>query len=111
MFINLFVTWVLTEFVFGTERYFTAYLIAVSCNFIYNFILHTVLTFRTKERHIKRFLWFVLYSIGMTALQAWLVSVVTPIVGVEFYLLVIAGIILLFSTVSFIFFKLVLFLD
>ncbi len=107
--INLGVTWFFTEFIFGIERYFDAYLLGLTLNLIYNFVLHTIITFQTKERHAWRFIWFVLYSLGMTALQAWLVKVITPMVGINYYLLVIASVILVFSVVTFLVFKLSIF--
>jgi hypothetical protein len=102
-------TWFFTEFIFGQARYFDAYLFGLAIALMYLFALHTFITFRTKQGHPKRFLWFFLYSLCMSALQAFLVKVITPIVGIQYYLVVIAGIILMFSTVSFLFFKLALF--
>ncbi len=107
--IGLGITWVLTDFVFGRQYYFTAYLIGIAANLVYNFTLHTIVTFQTTERHAKRFITFIVYSLTMAALQAYLVKQTVPIVGVEFYLVVIATIVLVFSTVSFLVFKLSLF--
>ena len=107
--INLILTWVFTEFVFGQSRYFEAYLIGVAANLIYNFVLHTVMTFKTRESHLRRFSIFIGYSLLMTAFQAWLVKLLVPVFGAEYYLVVIGSIILIFSTVSFLLFKLALF--
>ena len=101
--------YLLTEFVFGLERYYEAYLIGLAANLVYNFTLHTLVTFKTKERHLLRFLIFASYSLSMSALQALLVKKLTPIVGVERYLLVIGTIVLTFSTVNFLVFKLSMF--
>jgi putative flippase GtrA len=102
-------TYLLTEHVFGLERYYEAYLIGLAANLVYNFTLHTLVTFKTKERHFQRFVIFASYSLALSALQALLVKMLTPVVGVERYLLVIGTIVLAFSTVSFLVFKLSMF--
>lgn len=107
--INLGLTWIFTTYVFGLANYFRAYLIGVSFNLVYNFVLHTIVTFNTKERHVQRFVWFVVYSILLTLLQAYVVRTITPMVGLQYYLLVIATTIFVFSTVTFVFFKFILF--
>ena len=107
--INLFVTWLLTTYYFGLSGYFKAYIIATLLNLVYNFTLHTKITFETKERHVRRFVFFVTYSLIMTAVQASIVRMVTPLVGLEYYLLVIATAIFLFSCITFLFFKFFLF--
>jgi putative flippase GtrA len=109
--INLTAVFILTEYVFGLERYYTAYLIGLTLNIIFNFIFHTWITFQAKNRHIKRFILFVVYSIALTLIQALTVNIVTPLVGLKYYLLVISGFIFTFSTLTFIFFKLYLFKD
>jgi putative flippase GtrA len=55
------ITYLLTEFILGLERYYEAYLVGLAANLIYNFALHTLITFRTKERHTRRFVIFVSY--------------------------------------------------
>ena len=107
----LLITWSLTEYVFGLENYFTSYLIGLTINLIYNFVLHTKISFNTKNNHPKRFVIFVIYSLLMASLQAVTVKTLTPIVGIEFYLFVIASIILIYSTVSFFIFKFIIFLE
>jgi putative flippase GtrA len=102
-------TYLLTELVFGLERYYEAYLIGLAANLVYNFTLHTLVTFKTKERHVQRFVIFASYSLALSALQALLVKKLTPIVGLDRYLLVIGTIVLTFSTVSFLVFKLSMF--
>ncbi|OGZ07922.1 MAG: hypothetical protein A3C93_04335 [Candidatus Lloydbacteria bacterium RIFCSPHIGHO2_02_FULL_54_17] len=107
--INLFVTWLLTTYFFGLSGYFKAYVVALVINLVYNFTLHTKVTFGTTEGHWQRFIWFVIYSLLLTALQAYIVRTVTPMVGLEYYLFVIAVTILVFSCVTFLFFKFFLF--
>lgn len=106
---NLLVTWSLTEFVFGVERYFIGYLAGAAVNVTYNFVLHTVMTFRTKERHLRRFALFICYSILSAGVQIVAVKTITDAVGREYYLLVIASVIFLLSLASFLFFKHLLF--
>lgn len=107
--LNLTTVYILTEYYFGLENYFTAYLIGLTLNLIFNFIFHTILTFKTKKKHTIRFILFITYSLILTALQAITVKKITPIIGLEYYLLVITTFIIIFSTITFLFFKLVLF--
>ena len=104
--INLSVTWVLTTFLFGVDRYFTAYIFGIAANLAYNFTLYSIVIFGTKRRHVRRFLVFVIYSLIMTFIQAYIVKIITPVVGYEMYLLVIAATIFVFSTFNFFVFKL-----
>ena len=106
---NLFVTWILTAFVFGISGYFTAFLFGVAANFAFNFTLYTVAVFKTTSGHVRRLVLFLAYSIPMTYLQIQTVHVVTPVVGVRFYLPVIAGTVLFFSVINFFVFKLSIF--
>lgn len=105
----LFITWATTEYIFGLENYFTAYLIGLAVNLIYNFILHTTVSFGTKKNHPQRFVIFVIYSLCMASLQAGTVKVLTPAFGIEYYLFVIASVILIYSTISFFLFKFIIF--
>lgn len=107
--INLGVTALLTEFVFGRENYFTGFLVGIGANLAYNFTLHTVVTFKTKDRHVRRLTIFVAYSLVMAYVQAQVVKWLTALVGVNWYLVVIATVILVFSVFTFILFKFVLF--
>ena len=108
--LNLLVTWITTEFILGgDEYYFYGYLKGLTCNLIYNFILHTIIIFKTTKKHLSRFVWFVIYSLIMSAIQAVTIKYITDIVGTEYYLLVIAAVIITFSTITFMFFKLKLF--
>lgn len=107
--INLGVTAFFAELVFGREEYFAAYLIGLSANLLYNFALHTAVTFKTKDKHIQRLTLFMAYSLGMAYLQAQVVRSLTALVGIDWYLLVIGLVILVFSLCTFVLFKFVLF--
>lgn len=107
--LNLAITVSLTEFVFGREQYFSAYLFGLTANLIYNFILHTVLTFKTESGHVSRLVYFLAYSIILTYIQAKTVKMLTDVFGVDWYALIIAAVILAFSVVTFVLFKFVLF--
>ena len=107
--INLFITWLLTTLVFGLPGYFKAYIIGTTINLIYNFALHTKVTFQTKKRHVRRFAFFVAYSLLFTVIQAYVVRTLTPIIGLHLYLFVIAATIFVFSCITFLFFKFFLF--
>lgn len=107
--LNLAITVGLTEFFLGREHYFTAYLIGLGANLIYNFVLHTVVTFKTEGSHARRLLLFLGYSIALAYLQTRVVRYLTDLVGVDWYAIIIASVILVFSIFTFILFKFVLF--
>ncbi len=107
--INLGVTWFLTTFFFGLEDYFTAYICGLIANLLFNFVLYSKVVFGTSRDHTRRLIVFMIYSICMASFQAWLVSVLVPLIGLKFYLIVIAGVIGFFSIVNFFIFKLSLF--
>ena len=99
--LNLIITWSLTTFVFGVNQYFYGYLIGLAVNLIYNFVRHAIVTFQTQTGHVKRFTLFILYSLGMAGLQAITVRELVDVVGEAYYLLVIATVIFVFSTITF----------
>lgn len=107
--INLALTAFFAELVFGREEYFSAYLIGLSANLLYNFVLHTVMTFKTTHGHAPRLMAFVAYSLGLAYVQARCVQWLTAHVGVDWYLVVIASVIFCFSLFTFLLFKFVLF--
>lgn len=107
--INLGITAFFAELVFGRENYFSAYLIGLSANLLYNFILHTFVTFKTTGGHFQRLSIFLGYSLALAYIQAQVVKAVTSYLGVNWYLVVIASVIFFFSIVTFVLFKFVLF--
>ncbi len=107
--INLAITAFFAELVFGRENYFQAYLIGLTANLVYNFILHTRATFKTRTNHTRRLVYFTVYSLAMTYVQARVVKHLTDSVGVNWYLVVIASTILAASVITFLVFKFVLF--
>lgn len=107
--INLLITASLTELYFGRENYFSAYLIGLGANLLYNFILHTMVTFKTKGKHAQRLAIFVAYSLTLAYVQALVTKIMTDWVGVDWYLIVIAAVIMVFSIITFVLFKFVLF--
>ena len=109
--INLLITSILTEFFLGRENYFTAYIFGIMANLFFNFSVYTLHTFRTTTRHLKRFAIFIFYSLAMTYIQALIVKTITPVIGVDFYLFVIGGVILFFSVFNFLVFKMALFYE
>ncbi len=107
--INITLTAIFTELVFGREMYFYAYLIGLLSNLVYNFTFHTLFTFKTKDRHSVRFFYFIIYNLAMSGLQAIVIKYIVNIVGVDFYLIVIVGVIGFFFIINFIVSKLFLF--
>ncbi|MDA3855685.1 MAG: GtrA family protein [Candidatus Woesearchaeota archaeon] len=107
--INILFTAFFAEIVFGREEYFYAYLIGLFSNLVYNFILHTKFTFKTKDKHKRRFTYFIVYNLLMSALQAVIIKSIVDYIGVDYYLLVIVGVIGFFFTINFLVSKLILF--
>lgn len=114
--LNLLITFLLSEFVFlreniylGVKGYTISFIFGTACNLIYNFILHTRITFNVKKNHGKRFVIFICYSILMSSFQVWLNKLLVPVFGSEYHIFADAGIILVFSIVTFLLFKLWLF--
>jgi len=103
--LNLGLTALLTELVFGREHYFSAYLLGLTANIVYNFVLHSRVTFCTRRQHGRRFLRFVAYNLAMTSLQAALVRTLVGLTGVDYYLPVIAGVILCFASVTYVVYR------
>ena len=100
--LNLGVTWALTTYVFGVEQYFRAYLIGLAVNLCYNFVRHAYVTFDPDGGYVRRFAYFIVYSLAMAALQAWTVRALVGLFGEAYYLVVIAAVIFVFSTVTFV---------
>ncbi len=107
--LNLFLTWFFTTFVFGQAQYLDAFIIGIVGNLIFNFTFNTLITFKTKEKHLRRFFGFVTYSLLIAGVQYLTVKAITPLIGISLYLWVIAGVILAFSFLNFAFFKYILF--
>lgn len=107
--LNLAITVGLTELFFGREHYFSAYLIGLGANLIYNFVLHTVVTFKTEGNHALRLILFLGYSVGLAYLQTRVVRYLTDLIGVDWYVVVIGGVIMVFSALTFLLFKFILF--
>ena len=107
--IGLGLTWLLTTFVLGLENYFTAYLIGTGATLVFNFTMYSLVIFKTSRAHVRRLLVYFFYIVSIIAVQATLVKTITPLVGLRWYLLVIATLIGLFSVVNFMAFKLSIF--
>lgn len=108
-FIGIGLTWILTTFVFGLENYFTAYLIGTGAALVFNFTMYSLVIFKTSRAHVRRLLVYFIYIVSVIVVQAILVKTITPLVGLRWYLLVIATLIGLFSVVNFMAFKLSIF--
>ena len=130
--LNLFFSWLFVEFIFLESEYLIfnflvmsttlGVIIGQTINLIYNFSLHTKMTFKTKKDHKKRFTIFIVYSLFITyAVIVPLILILRNffeytfphiylrfLVGFE-YLVASAIIILFFSIFNFIVFKIWLF--
>lgn len=107
--LNLALTAFFAELVFGRARYFNAYLIGLFANLLYNFVLHTLVTFKTNGNHLRRLSIFFAYSLTLAYLQAYAIKHLTDWIGVNWYIIIIASVIFVFSIVTFLLFKFVLF--
>ena len=132
--LNLFLSWFFVEFIFLKSKYLIfntqfksstfGVIIGETVNLIYNFCLHTIVTFRIKKQHKRRFILFVLYSLFTTYLVVFpaililrnFFEYVFPFINLNFligfeYLVAACFVILFFSFFNFIIFKIWLFKD
>ena len=107
--IGLGTTWFLTELIFGLERYFTAYLVGTAVTLIYNLTLYSYAVFGTTRNHARRLIVYLGYILMMIAIQASVVRIITPLIGLEWYLLVITAVVGTFAAFNFLVFKLAIF--
>ena len=107
--LNITITAIFAELIFGRELYFYAYLIGLSINLLYNFTFHTLFTFKTKNKHVSRFIYFILYNLIMSFFQALVIKTIVNLIGINYYLFVIVGTIGTFFIINFIISKLFLF--
>ena len=109
--IQLLTTWLLTTFLFTLSTYYIGYSIGLGLNLIYNFIMHSNFTFKTKKNHSKRFTKFIIYSFSMALFQYVLVRSLVYLIGETWYLVIITSVIFVFSIITYIIFKFWLFKD
>lgn len=107
--IGLGVTWLLTTFLFGLEGYFTAYLIGTAAALAFNFTMYTLVIFRTSREHMRRLVVYFVYIVVVIIIQAIIVKMLTPRIGLEWYLIIITVVIGIFSVINFLVFKLSIF--
>ena len=132
--LNLFLSWFFVELVFLKSKYLLfnmqfksstfGVIIGETAHLIYNFVFHTIFTFRTKKQHKTRFVIFVIYSLIITYLATLpailivrnLFEHIFPIINLNFligieYLAAACFVIPLFSFFNFAVFKIWLFKD
>lgn len=107
--IQLGTTFILTQFIWGVELYYLGYSFGLGLNLIYNFILHTKFTFKSKKNHKKRFIVFTIYSLTLTLAQYLTVRGLVNYFGEKWYMVVIASAIIVCATISFFLYKFWLF--
>jgi putative flippase GtrA len=107
--LNILLTTLFTEYLFGRERYIFGYLIGTTANICYNFYLHTRVTFKTTKDHRTRFFTFVIWNIISTLLQFSIVRILVDNFGHDYYLPIIVATIGVLALLSFVYFKLSLF--
>ncbi len=88
--LSILVTYVCVEYLFGKEGYFTAYLTGVAIGVIYAFGVFAFAVFKTTEHLLRRFVLFALYMALLVVVQSVIVRAVVSVVGVDYYLHVIA---------------------
>ena len=107
--LGLGITWSLTTFIFGLEHYFSAYLIGTAVALAFNFTMYSLVIFRTSREHIRRLAVYFVYITAVILVQAATVKIITPFVGLKWYLAVIASVVAAFSILNFLVFKLSIF--
>lgn len=107
--LHLLVTYLLTTFVFGLQGYFYGYSIGLILTLCYNYVLHSVYTFERQKMNTSRFFLFIAVTLTISLLQAATVKIVTPLVGLEWYLVSIFFVVISYSALTFLFLKFWLF--
>ncbi len=106
--LNLGVTYLSTEFIFGREKYMIGFLLGLFCNIIFNFVNYFKL-FKSKKKVVMRFTIFFSYVALYILLVTNLTKIIVDIVGLNFYMLVIASLTLFFAIINYSVFKLFIF--
>lgn len=107
--LGLSITWALTTYVYGLQNYFIAYLIGTGAALAFNFTLYSLVIFKTSRQHARRLVVYFVYIVSIISFQSALVKIITPLVGLQWYLVVIATLIGILSIVNFMAFKLSIF--
>lgn len=107
--INIIVTFLLTEFVFGQEKYIYSFIIGTLINITYNLIFYSKYTFKVNKISFNQKIIFYSYSWFIVFLQVYLVNFFVQLIGIKYYIFVIILIIGILSIFSFLFFKFVIF--
>jgi len=102
VFINLLLTFILTEGLFGKQHYFYAYTIGLAVGLLVQFIMHIKFTFKKSINVRKKFWRFMSYSTMVTIIQASTVKVIADFFGVNYYMLIIAFVICIFYIINYI---------
>lgn len=88
--LSIVITYLCVEYLFGKEGYFTAYLTGVAIGVIYAFAVFAFAVFKTTEHLLRRFAIFSAYMALLVVVQSVIVRVAVSVVGVDYYLVVIA---------------------
>ena len=107
--LHILFSWLFTSFVFGLSRYYIGYFIGMGISWFFNFVMHTLVTFKAKGHFGKRLAGFLTYSVVSNFIQAWAVTTLTSLFGNEYYLLIITTVIVTISIGTFFVYKLWLF--
>ena len=106
---NLLITFALTEFLFGRDNYFYAYMIGLTVGLLVQFILHIKYTFKISNNISQKFQLFMSYSVIMTLIQAITVRSITSFIGVNYYIFIITFVICIFYFINYIINKIIIF--
>lgn len=101
VFINLLLTFILTEGLFGKQHYFYAYTIGLTVGLLVQFIMHIKYTFKKSIDIKKKFGQFMSYSVIMTLIQASTVKAISDVLGVDYYIFIIAFVICIFYIINY----------
>jgi putative flippase GtrA len=99
--VSILITYLCVEYLFGKDGYFIAYLTGVAFGVVYAFAVFAIAVFKTTEKLLSRFVFFSAYMALLVIVQASIVRVVVPIVGIDHYLAVITVIIALLSVLNY----------
>ncbi|MFP4567631.1 MAG: GtrA family protein [Candidatus Woesearchaeota archaeon] len=106
--INLIVTGLL-QLILKPQNFYIASIIGTATNLIYNFYMHTKITFKTKNKHKQRLAIFTIYTLTISAIQETIIKNITPLIGINYLIIIKATIILTFSIITYILYNNIIF--
>ncbi len=107
--VNIAVSWAVVTLWLGIEQYLIASMLGLFANIVFNFQSYSRMLFQDSTYSHAQFISFCAYSAFTVVVYLSIVRFVTPLVGLEWYLVVSIGAIACLALVNFFFLKRVIF--